>query len=138
MEEKNKDFIRVYTEEFWNKQNIAAFDEYFSTDLIVHSPDGDQNYEQYKGLCQAYFSAFPDLHITTDEIVAEADKVTKIWTANSTHKGELMGIPATGKRIKVKGIEVFRIVDGKIAEIWAVMDNLGMMQQLGVIPAMEG
>jgi steroid delta-isomerase-like uncharacterized protein len=138
MEEKNKDFIRVYTEEFWNKQNIAAFDEYLSTDLIVHSPDGDQNYEQYKGLCQAYFSAFPDLHITTDEIVAEADKVTKIWTANSTHKGELMGIPATGKRIKVKGIEVFRIVDGKIAEIWAVMDNLGMMQQLGVIPAMEG
>lgn len=138
MEEKNKDFIRVYTEEFWNKQNIAAFDEYLSTDLILHSPDGDQNYEQYKGLCQAYFSAFPDLHITTDEIVAEADKVTKVWTANSTHKGELMGIPATGKRIKVKGIEVFRIVDGKIAEIWAVMDNLGMMQQLGVIPAMEG
>jgi predicted ester cyclase len=49
-----------------------------------------------------------------------------------------MGIPATGKRIMVKGIEVFRIADGKIAEIWAVMDNLGMMQQLGVIPAMEG
>ena len=138
MEEKNKDFIRVYTAEFWNQQNIAAFDEYLSTDLVVHSPDGDRNYEQYKGLCQAYFSAFPDLHITTDEIIAEGEKVTKVWTANCTHKGEFIGIPATGKRIMVKGIEVFRIADGKIAEIWAIMDNLGMMQQLGVIPAMEG
>ena len=135
MEEKNKDFIRIYTEEFWNKQNMAVFDEYFSTDLIVHNPDGDLNYEQYKGLSQAYFAAFPDLHITTDESIEEGDKVTKVWTANCTHKGELMKIPATGKRIMVKGIELFRIADGKITEIWAVMDTFGMMQQLGVIPA---
>ena len=138
MEEKNKDLILVYTAEFWNKQNMAVYDEYFSTGLVVHNPDGDLNNEQYKGLCQAYFAAFPDLHITTDEIIAEGDKVTKVWTANCTHKGELMKIPATGKRIRVKGIELFRIADGKIAEIWAVMDNLGMLQQLGVIPAMEG
>jgi predicted ester cyclase len=78
------------------------------------------------------------LHITTDEIIAEGDKVTRVWTANSTHKGEFMSIQATGIRITVKGIELFRTADGKIAEIWAIMDNLGMMQQLGVIPAMEG
>jgi steroid delta-isomerase-like uncharacterized protein len=138
MEEKNKDLIRVYTAEFWNKQNMAVYDEYLSTDLIVHNPDADLNYEQFKGLCQAYFAAFPDLNITTDEIIAEGDKITKVWTANCTHKGELMKIPATGKQIRVKGIELFRIADGKIAEIWAVMDNLGMLQQLGVIPSMEG
>jgi steroid delta-isomerase-like uncharacterized protein len=136
IEEKNKDFIQAYTEDFWNKQHVAAFEKYFTADFILHSDGGDQNCEEYKGLCQAYFTAFPDLHITTDYLVAEGDKVAKVWTANSTHMGEFMGIPTTGKRIVVKGIEVFRIADGKIAEIWASMDNLGMMQQLGVIPPM--
>ena len=135
-EEKNKDFIHAFNEDFWNKQNIAAFEKYYTADFILHNADGDLNCEQYKGLCQAYFTAFPDLHITTDDLVAEGDKVVKVWTANSTHKGEFMGIPATGKRIVIKGIEVFRIADGKIAEVWASMDNLGMMQQLGVIPLM--
>ncbi|TFH24610.1 MAG: ester cyclase [Bacteroidia bacterium] len=132
----NKDFLDAFTEDYWNKQNMAAFEKYFTSDFIYHSAEGDMNAEQYKGLSQAYFTAFPDLNITTDYLVAEGDKVVKVWTANSTHKGELMGIPATGKRIVVKGIEMFRIQDGKIAELWASMDNLGMLQQLGVIPPM--
>jgi steroid delta-isomerase-like uncharacterized protein len=133
-EEKNKVFIGDYTEDFWNKANIFAFEKYYSADFIMHFPDGDQNGEQYKGLCKAYFSAFPDLHITTDDMIAEGEKVTKVWTANCTHKGDFLGIKATEKQIVVKGIEVFRIADGKIMEIWASMDNLGMLQQLGVIP----
>jgi steroid delta-isomerase-like uncharacterized protein len=132
--EKNKDLINVYTEDFWNKQNIAAFEKYYASDFIVHFADGDMNVEQYKGLCQAYFAAFPDIHVSTDLLVAEGDKVTKVWTVHSTNKGDFMGIPATGKPMVVKGIEVFRIADGKIAELWASMDNLGMLQQLGVIP----
>ena len=136
MEQKNKDFISAYTEDFWNTHNIAAFDEYYSADYVVHFAAGDQSREQYKGLCQAYFSAFPDLHITTDLLVAEGDKVTKIWTANSTHKDEFMGIPATENKMVVKGIEVFRIADGKIAELWVSIVNLGMLQQLVVIPPM--
>ena len=124
----------MYTDDFWNKGNIASFDKYYASSYVYHSAEADKNREEYKQLCQAYFTAFPDLHITTDDLIAEGDKVTKIWTARCTHKGELMGIPATGKQIVVKGIEVFRIADGKIAELWASMDNLGMMQQLGVIP----
>ena len=131
---KNKDFLERFTEDFWNKHNIAAYDKYFTSDFVNHSAEGDMIGEQYKGLCQAYFTAFPDLHITTDDLIAEGDKVTKVWTAHCTHKGDLMGIPPTGKSVVVKGIEVFRIADGKIAELWASMDNLGMMQQLGVIP----
>jgi steroid delta-isomerase-like uncharacterized protein len=134
--EKNKEFITVYNEDFWNKQNIAAFEKYYAADFVVHFADGDLNAEQYKGLCQAYFAAFPDIHVTTDLLVAEGDKVTKVWTVHCTSKGDFMGIPATGKAMVVKGIEVFRIADGKIAELWASMDNLGMMQQLGVIPPM--
>jgi len=135
-EEKNKNFIHTYTEDFWNKHNIAAFEKYYAADFIEHSANVDKNFEQTKGGCQAYFTAFPDLHITTDMLVAEGDRVTKVWTANCTHKGELMGIPATGIQITVKGIEVFRIADGKIMEIWASMDNLGMLLQLGIIPPM--
>ena len=134
--EKNKDFIQAFNEDFWNKHNIAAFEKYHTTDFISHYPEGDMNGEQFKGLCQAYFSAFPDLHVTVDDLIAEGDKVVKVWTAHSTHKGELMGIPPTGKAIVVKGMEVFRIADGKIAENWISQDNLGMMQQLGVIPPM--
>lgn len=133
-EEKNKEFILAYTEDFWNRQNIAAFEKYYAAGFINHSASEDQNFEQTKGLCQAYFTGFPDLNITTDLLVAEGNKVTKVWTAHCTHKGDFMGIKASGKRIIVKGIEVFRIVDGKIEEIWASMDNLGMLQQLGVIP----
>ncbi|MCK5066654.1 MAG: ester cyclase [Bacteroidales bacterium] len=134
--EKNKDFIEVFTKDFWNKQNIAAFETYFTSDYIYHNAEGDMNAEQYKGLCQAYLSAFPDLHITTDYLVAEGDRVVKVWTAHSTHTSDFMGIPASGKSIVIKGIEMFRIADGKIAELWACMDNLGMLQQLGVIPPM--
>ena len=133
-EVKNKEFIIAYTEDFWNTQNIAAFEKYYAIGFINHSAIGDQDFDQTKGGCQAYFAAFPDLHITTDLLVAEGDKVTKVWTANCTHKGDFMGIKATGKQVVVKGIEVFRIADGKIREIWASMDNLGMLQQLGVIP----
>ena len=133
---QNKDFLNAFTENFWNEHNLAAFEEYYSADLIVHAADGDYNFEQWKEVCQAYFTGFPDLHITTDDLIAEGDKAVKVWTANSTHKGDFMGIPATGNRIMIKGIEVFRIADGKIAEIWMSMDMLGMMQQLGVIPPM--
>lgn len=132
--EKNKQFIQVYTADFWNKHNIDAFDKYHSDDLIIHFADGDQNHEQYKGQCKASFAAFPDLKITTDDLLAERNKVVKIWTANFTHKGEIMGIPATEKAMVLKGIEVLRIEDGKIAEIWICKDNLGMMKQLGVFP----
>lgn len=132
--EKNKDFIQTYTADFWNKQNIAAFEKYFTADFILHNADGDLNGEQFKGFCQANFTAFPDLNVTTNDLIAEGDKVVKVWTVNGTHNGDFMGIPATGKPIVVKGIEMFRIAEGKIAEIWLSMDNLGMMQQLGVIP----
>ena len=137
-EEKNKNFVKNFTGDFWNKQNISAFEKYYAADFIQHTAGADQNFEQAKGICQAYFTAFPDLHITTDLIFAEGDKVVKVWSSTCTHKGEFMGIPATGKRISSKGIEILRIADGKIVEIWSSMDDLGFLKQLGVIPPMGG
>ena len=133
---KNKDFIKVYTADFWNAHNLDAFDMYYAPDFLVHFPDGDQSREQYKGICQAYFTAFPDLKVSTNYLVAEGDKVVKVWTVNCTSKGEFLGIPPTGKPLQITGMEMFRLEGGKIAELWVNMDNLGMLQQLGVIPVM--
>lgn len=132
--EQNKDFIQSYTDDFWNTHNLAAIDTYYSRDFIMHSANEKRDFNQYKQLCQAYFTAFPDLHISTSNLIAEGDKVAKTWTATGTHKDEFMGIPATGKKLSFKGLEIFRIKDGKIAEIWIAMDQLGMLQQMGVIP----
>ena len=83
---------------------------------------------------RAYIDAFPDLQITTEDLIAEDDKVTKVWTAHCTHKGDFMGIPATGKQVVQKGMKVYRIENGKIAEIWFCKDDLGVLHQVGAIP----
>ena len=80
-------------------------------------------------------TAFPDLHFTIEELIAEGDKVAGRYTARGTHKGELMGIPPTNNAISLTVSEIYRIADGKITEHWVILDALGMMQQLGVIPA---
>ncbi len=134
--ENNKEFIRRMTNDFWNKCDIDAYGDFFSEDLIVHLESGDKSGDEYKTMCQAFMTGFPDMYVSIDNLVAEANQVTKVWTTNCTHKEEFMGIPPTGKNVSVKGMEVFRIKDGKIVEMWWVMDNLGMMQQLGVIPPM--
>ena len=136
MENKNKEFIKRMTSDFWNNHNIDAYGDFFSEDLIVHLESGDKNSDEYKTMCHAFMTGFPDMNVSIDNLVAEADQVTKVWTTNCTHKEEFMGIPPTGNKVSVKGMEVFRIKDGKIVEMWWVMDNLGMMQQLGVIPPM--
>jgi predicted ester cyclase len=87
-----------------------------------------------------YLSAFPDLHFTIEDMVAEGDKVVGRLPARGTHKGELLGIPPTDKQITLTMTETFRLAEGKIAEQWVNMDALGMMQQLGALsqPRQEG
>ena len=80
--------------------------------------------------------AFPDLHVTVDEMLSDGDKVVIRSTMKGTHKGTFMNIPATGKPISVEGIDIVRISYGRAVEHWGVTDNLTMMQQLGLVPAM--
>ena len=79
-------------------------------------------------------TSFPDFHVTSEDIIAEGDKVVSRWTASGTHKGELFGIPPTGKKATWKGISIYRFADGKIVEAWGDADFLGLLQQLGVMP----
>jgi steroid delta-isomerase-like uncharacterized protein len=140
MSEENKAIQRRVVEEVFNKHNPGAVDQFFAPDYVSHNaPPGLPNdREGVKALATMYFGAFPDLKVTSDFQVAEGDIVVMRWTATATHSGELMGIPATGKRTKMTGITTQRIAGGKIVEEWNESDQMSLMQQLGVVPAPGG
>ena len=132
-EEINK-AVRTRLYEEINKHNLDIFDEVYADDYV-----GDlgvvENKEVTKQSFAAYFAAFPDLHFTADDMIAEGDLIATRWTTTSTHKGEFMGIPPTNKQMGITGIAIAKFVNGKQQQLWEDMDELGMMQQLGVIPA---
>lgn len=136
--EENKAIVRRSVDEFWNTGNLAAIDELYAPSYVGHDPSGLHagDLDGFKQSARAIFTGVPDLQVTIDDMVAEGDRVVKRWTARGTHKGEYMGIPATGNQITVTGIDVYRIAGDKIEECWSNSDALGMMQQLGVIPPM--
>jgi len=131
--EENKAIFRRIVEEGFNKGNLAIVDELVAADHVNHS-DNVHGPEEYKQFITVYRTAFPDLHMTVEDQIAEGDKVVNRWTSRGTHKGDLMGIPPTGKQTTVTGMYVARIIGGKIVEEWGNFDALGMMQQLGVVP----
>jgi steroid delta-isomerase-like uncharacterized protein len=139
--ETNKAVARRFLEEVWNKGKLAVLNEIIAKDHVNSGPGTlpglPTGPEGSKQLVTVYRNAFPDVHFTIDEQIAEGDKVVTRWSAHGTHQGELLGIPATGKSSTVTGINVDRVVNGKIAESWGIFDQFGMMQQLGVIPVPE-
>jgi steroid delta-isomerase-like uncharacterized protein len=139
--EENKEIIRRWAE-VWNQGNLDAVDEFVSDTYVRHDPNTPKvrGPEEEKQLMAMYLSAFPDLHFTIEDMIAEGDKVVGRLTARGTHKGELLGIPPTDKQITLTMTETFRLGEGKIAEQWVNMDALGMMQQLGAVsqPRQEG
>jgi predicted ester cyclase len=108
-----------------------------SPSVIVHlaGAPGPLDFPTFFQFGQMWHSAFPDEQTVFEDQVAEADKVVSRMTSSATHTGEFQGIPPTGRRITVMGIWIDRVADGKIVERWGAVDMLGVMQQLGVIPA---
>ena len=119
--ETNKAIIRRLWEEVWNQGNLSVCDEIF-----------DAAYE--KGFAPVLRAAFPDLHFTIEDMIAEDDKVVTRHTMTGTHQGEFMGIAPTGRPIEFTVIDILRLDQGKIVEHWAVQDRLALMQQLGLLP----
>jgi len=126
---------RVWGEVF-NKGNLAIIPELFAPNYIYHGPMGMEakGPEGFKQMVTMYRTAFPDLHVTIEDMVAEGDKVVSRFTLRGTHKGEYMGIAPTGKKVTITGILITRWVGGKEVEASGVADTLTMMQQLGVVP----
>lgn len=136
-EEKNVAAIKRFYDEVMGKGNMKAIDELVADNFVEHYLPDPNMPTNKAGLHQSmamFRTAFPDLQITIDDVIAQGDKVWTYTTMRGTNKGELMGMPATGKKIEVKGFDIVRFVNGKAVEHWGLSDDYTMMMQLGVIP----
>lgn len=138
MTEENKAIVRRGFDEM-NRRNLNVYDELFAPDYVGHAPPSmgpkDLNLPARVQIAKAFLGAFPDLrHTIDDDLIAESDKVVARFTVSGTHKGDFRGMPPTGKRFEVPGTVIFRIANGKIAEEWALLDALSILQQLGALP----
>ena len=134
--EDNKALVRRWYEEAFNQKNTAALDEFLDPNFVDHSlpagmPAGIEGQKQLIGM---YLTAFPDSHVTVEDMIAEGDKVVARFTGSGTHQGEFMGIPPAGKQVTATGIDIIRIAGSKFVEHWSEQNAFGMLQQLGVIP----
>ena len=133
--ETNTTVASRWYEEVFNAGNLALIDELFAPDFIDHDPSNPlPGLEGVRQLVSMYRGAFPDLRLTIEDEITEGDRVVTRFTGHGTHKGSLMGIPPTGKRVTITAIDILRFENGRIAEHWGNQDLLGMMRQLGVIP----
>lgn len=132
---ENKAIARRFLEEVINKGNQAVADELVASNFVDHNPlpGHAPTREGFKQSFVIFRAAFPDLKYTIEDMIAEGDKLVIRWKATGTHKGGLFGIPPTGKKITVTGMDIFRITGGKLVELWLNWDQLGMMQQLGIV-----
>jgi steroid delta-isomerase-like uncharacterized protein len=139
MSEENKALVRRAYDELANEGNLAVADETFAPNFVRHDLAAAQDVVGPEGVKQfiaAFRGAFPDLRFTIEDMVAEGDKVAVRSTFRGTHKGQYQGIAPTGKQVTFAGINIYRAAGGRVTEAWALADGLGLMQQLGVIPAM--
>ncbi len=134
--EENKAIVRRLLEDIWTRGKLGLVDEIFATSFVRHGPsvEGEvRGREGFKRLVTMYRTTYPDLRIRLEDQVTEGTLVVTRWTAQGTHRGELMGIAPTGKPITVAGVIIDRVASGNIEAEWAYYDALGMLQQLGVV-----
>jgi len=134
--ETNKAIVRRFTEQVWNAGRLDLIDEFFTEDFVEYivgmpSRSGREAVRESIAISR---NAFPDLKISIEDEIADGDKVVTRWTMRGTQLGDLEGIPATGKQVTQSGMSILRLTNARIAELWGYLDNLGLMQQLGVIP----
>jgi steroid delta-isomerase-like uncharacterized protein len=132
-EEQNKTIIRQFHEAM-DSQDVNRLIEFLAPDAVCHGagPHEDVTAENAAQFFQPFFQAFPDMTHNIEDIFAKGDMVVARILIQATHKGDLMGIPPTGNKVKFYQITIMQIVDGKIKESWRLTDSLGLMQQLGM------
>jgi steroid delta-isomerase-like uncharacterized protein len=139
MSAENKAIARRLVEEAFNEGKLDVIDELAAPGVVSYDsalPEPLVGIDATKASIAAYRDAFPDLKLTVEEQIAEGDMVVTRWTARGTHQGELMGMAPTGKEATVTGITIDRLENGRIAESRTNWDSLGLMQQLGAVPAL--
>lgn len=132
IEELNKSVVQSYWDGKWNERKPEILDELLTQDVIHHGSSEINGIEEYKQIYGMYLSAMGETQIKVEQLVAEGDRVVSLVRIKGIHNGPLGDIPPTGKEINVRGLTVFRLVDGKIAEEWEILDELAMLTQLGL------
>lgn len=136
--EENKAIIRRGFEEGVVQGNLDVMNEIIAPNYVNHNFPGGAGPEGFKQTIMMFKSAFPDMGLTIEDMIAEGDRVATRGTWTGTHRGDFMGIPATGKHVRISYSDIWRLENGKAVENWVQMDILGLMQQLGVAPAPGG
>jgi len=137
--EENKALVRRLIEEVWNQGNLTVFDELYAPDFIFHDPGLPQvrTREEDKQWIAGILEAFPDFHLTIEDVIADQDQVVVRLTARGTNTGDLgapVPHPATGRHVTITGNVIARVEGGQFVEIWHQVGWLGLFQQLGLIP----
>ena len=132
-EENNRSLVLGFLDS-WNKGDFEGMSRLWAPDMVHHTRTGTYGPSQVFSLIAGFMQAFPDLGFTIDNIVAEGDFVATRMTARATQRQPFMGVQPTGREIKCTVMGLARIVDGRIVEHWNVMDELYMLQQLGLVP----
>ncbi len=123
-----------------NRNDLNALEEMVDSDITDHDPAPGQGpgLEGVKQYFSSLHAAFPDVEMDVEDMIAEGEKVVARVSVSGTHQGEFLGIEPTGNRVTIKGIDILRITDGKVVEHWGNFDDLGMLQQLGVMEPPPG
>lgn len=141
--ESAKHIIERFVEELWNARRLDVADQIFSEDCVTHqlrsgvlaepTRRGPQEMREH---VSAWLVSFPDLRFRIEQMIAERDRVVSQLVMEGTHQGTWMGIPPTGKRLQIRMVTIHRIANHKIAEDWVLVESLGLLQQVGVLPSM--
>lgn len=136
LEDANKALVRRFLEAADAAGALDPVMDLLAPDAVIHLPGFPPfDREGFRQFASVMWTAFPDLVHTFEEQIAVGDRVVNRFTVRGTHRGDFQGIPPTGRAIEYQGISIYHISDGKVAELWAVADFLGLMQQIGAIPA---
>ncbi len=135
--DENKLVVRRWYDDYVNRHDLGVLDELLTQDFVNHVPsNAPGNGKAELGMADGLlFAAFPDLRLTIEDMITDGDKIVVRYSALGTHQGSFYGAAPTGKTLTSSGIDVFRCVNGKVAERWLEADFLGFLQQLGIFPS---
>jgi len=125
---ENKELVRRYNEEIWNNHNLEKASEFIDDDIL------EESLEHVK----QFLTAFSDVHLTIEDLIAEGDKVVARLVATATNTGPFAGQPPTGRKVEIHSIRIYHIVNNKFVDTWAMQDRLGLMEQLGLVKSTGG
>lgn len=136
--EQNKTIVRRLYDEVLNQENKLVIGEIFDADVTIYDPftGVTTGPDAFRTLLDIFDTAFPGHRVTVQQVIAEGEFVAVLHTHLATHTGPFMGLPGTGKQVRVEGLELFRLRNGRIVEFWRKDDNVSLLMQLGLLPAM--